>query len=229
MTQWVEEPTGGRERGLRALARAWIEVLVRPRRFFRVAVAPGDQAPGLVFAMTVVFAASILRLALTGETPFGTAYPILGGRPVGSIVLVLGVIVVLVTPLFLHLVAALLTALLIPFADDRAGVGETVQVLGYATAPCVVVGLPVPAAEAVAACVTVAGIPCLVPGIPLPSIQVAAAGYGAVLLSIGVSEVHRVSLARAAALSALPAAIAFGYGFRGFEAAAALLDAWGLI
>ena len=229
MTQWVEDPTGGRDRGPRAVARAWFEVLVRPRRFFRAAVAPGDQAPGLVFAMAVVFAASVLRLALTGETLFGTAYPVLGGRPLLSIALVLGVIVALVAPLYLHLVAALLTALLIPFADERAGVSETVQVLGYAAAPCVVVGLPLPDAGAAAACDAVAGIPCLVPGIPLPAVHAVAAGYGAVVLAIGVSEVHRVSLARAAALSTLPAAIAFGYGFRGFDAVATLLAAWGLI
>ena len=50
MTTWVENPTGGRDRGPRNLVRAWIEVLVRPQQFFRNGVAPGDQAPGLVFA-----------------------------------------------------------------------------------------------------------------------------------------------------------------------------------
>jgi hypothetical protein len=198
VTRWIENPTGGRERGPRAVARAWIEVLVRPRRFFRTGVAPGDQAPGLVFAMGVVLVASLLRLAVAGETIFGTAYPTLGDRRLLSIALVVAVLVVLVAPLVLHLVAALQTVLLIPFAPDRAGVSETVQVIGYATAPCVFVG------------------------VPSPSITLLATGYGAALFALGIAELHGLSPIRAAALSALPAAIVFGIGFGGFEAIAAL-------
>ncbi|MEM4781187.1 MAG: YIP1 family protein [Halalkalicoccus sp.] len=197
MTQWVSDPTGGRERGPRAVARAWIEVLVRPRRFFRVGIAPADQAPGLVFAVCVVAVASALRLALAGETILGTAYPTLGGRPVLSVLLVFSLLVVLVAPLALHLAAALQTLLLLSFAPDRAGVSETVQVIAYATAPCVFVGVPIPAIQAVAA------------------------GYGAVLFALGVSVVHSVSIPRAVALCALPAAAVFGIGFGGFEAAEA--------
>lgn len=199
MTQWVENPTGGRDRGPRGVARAWLEAVIRPRRFFPVGVAPGDQAPGLVFAMGVVLVASLVRLALAGETIFGSAYPTLGGRRLLSIVLVIAVIVALVAPLVLHLVAALQTFLLIPFAPDRAGVSETVQVIGYATAPCVFVGVPSPLVVALAA------------------------GYGTALLAIGIAEIHRLSLARAAALSALPAAIVFGLGFGGFDALETLL------
>ena len=54
MTQWVEDVEGGRQRGLRGLAKAWIEVLVRPRRFFAEGIAPGDQGPGLTFAIAIV-------------------------------------------------------------------------------------------------------------------------------------------------------------------------------
>lgn len=194
MTQWVSDPRGGRERGPRAVARAWVEVLLRPRRFFRAGVAPGDQAPGLVFAICVVAAASALRLALAGETIVGSPYPTLGGQRLFSIVLVFSVIVVLVAPLALHLVAALQTLLLLPFAPDRAGVSETVQVISYACAPCVFVG------------------------VPISPIQAFAAFYGGVLLAIGISEIHSVSLLRAAGLCALPAAAVFGIGFGGFEA-----------
>lgn len=194
MTQWVSDPRGGRDRGPRAIVRAWTELLVRPRRFFRVGVAPGDQAPGLVFAICVVAAASTLRFALAGETIVGTAYPTLGGQRFLSIVLVFSVIVVLVAPLVLHLVAALQTLLLLPFAPDRSGVSETVQVISYACAPCVFIGVPVPA------------------------IQALAAAYSGVLLAVGVSEIHSVSLARATALCVLPAAAVFGIGFGGFEA-----------
>ncbi|ADJ15197.1 YIP1 family protein [Halalkalicoccus jeotgali] len=194
MTQWVADPRGGRGRGPRAIARAWVEVLVRPRRFFRVGVAPADQAPGLLFAVGVVSLASLLRLALAGETVVGAPYPTFGGQRVLSVVLVFSVIVALVAPLVLHLTAALQTLLLLPFAPDRAGVSETVQVIAYATAPCVFVG------------------------VPLAPLQALAAGYGAALFVLGISEVHAVSLPRAAALCALPAAAVFGIGFGGFDA-----------
>jgi len=189
VTQWVENPTGGRDRGPAALARAWAEVLVRPRRLFRSAVAPADQAPGLVFGATVVFIEELSRVLVGGAT-----YPVLGGRPTASVVFWLALATVLVAPAALHLTAALQTVILIPFAPDRAGVSETVQVLAYASAPCVFAGLP------------------------SPTVRAFATGYGALLLVVGVSDVHDVSLPRAAALAALPAALVFGYGFRGFAA-----------
>ncbi|WP_122091385.1 YIP1 family protein [Halalkalicoccus subterraneus] len=199
MTQWVENPTGGRERGPRGIARAWVEVLVRPRRFYRAGIAPGDQAPGLVFAVCVVSVASLLRVALAGETVVGTPYPTFGEQRALSIALVFSVIVALVAPLVLHLTAALQTLLLVPFAPDRAGVSETVQVIGYATAPCVFVG------------------------VPIPVVQALATGYGAALFGLGIGEVHAVSLPRALVLAALPAAAVFGIGFGGFEAVETLL------
>ncbi|WP_135362690.1 YIP1 family protein [Halosimplex halophilum] len=189
MTQWVENPTGGRDRGAVALARAWAEVLVRPRRLFRSGVAPGDQAPGLVFAGAVVLAEELTRVA-SGAA----AYPVLGGRPLLSTLLFLALAVVLVAPAALHLTAALQTLILIAAAPDRAGVSETVQVIAYAAAPCAFAGLP------------------------YPGVRVAATAYASVLLAVGVSAVHDVSLPRAAVLTALPAALVFGYGFRGFAA-----------
>ena len=194
MTQWVENPTGGRDRGPVAIVRAWAEVLVRPRRFFRSGVAPGDQAPGLVFAAVVVLVEELTRLALVGDI-----YPIVGGRPIASTALFLALAVVLVMPATLHLTAALQTVILIATAPDRGGVSETVQVLAYATAPCIVVGVPVPA------------------------VRLLGALYGTVLLVVGMSVVHRTSIPKTVPLVAVPAAIVFGYGFRGFGAAAALL------
>jgi hypothetical protein len=82
--------------------------------------------------------------------------------------------------------------ILIPFTDERAGVSETVQVIAYAGAPCVFAGLP------------------------FPEVRLAAAAYAAVLLVVGMGEVHDLSLPAAAALSALPSALVFGYAFRGF-------------
>ncbi len=200
MTQWIEESTGGRDRGPRALARAWVEVLTRPRRFFSHAVAPGDQAPGLTFAISVVLGALLVRLVVDPGT-----YPTLAGQRVLSVALVIGLLGLLVAPLTLHLVAALQTLFLIPFASDRGGISETVQVIGYATAPGLFAGLPVPEVQAVAAV------------------------YGALLLVVGVSVVHGVSLTRAALLAAAPAYVVFGVAFGGADAATTALATWGLM
>jgi len=194
VTTWVENPEGGRARGPRGLLRAWVEVTTRPRRFFRHGVAPGDQAPGLAFAVAVALAHAGARFAAAP----GTVPAIAPNRALSAAVALLAV-GLLVAPAALHLVAALQTVLLAATVPDRAGVSETVQVVAYATAPCAVAGAPVPA------------------------LGVAAAGYGAGLLVVGLQVVHGTSLPRAAAAAALPAALLFGYGFGGVAAAAALL------
>ncbi len=197
MTTWVENPRGGRDRGPRALVRAWVEILVRPRRFFRTGVAPGDQAPGLVFAVVV----SLVAVAGTFAARPESVPAIGGGRPPGVVVTLLAV-ALFVAPALLHLTAALQTLALLLVVRDRAGVSETVQVIAYATAPCVLVGVPVPAVQALC------GL------------------YGTALLILGTSVVHRTSLARAAVASVLPATLVFGYGFRGFRALSALGGQW---
>lgn len=199
MTQWVENPTGGRDRGPVAVVRAWVEVLVRPRRFFRTGVAPGDQAPGLVFAAAVVLVEEVTRLVFVRD-----AYPVVAGQPLASRALGLAMAVVLVAPAALHLTTALQTVILVPFVDDRAGVSETVQVIAYATAPCVFAGPPVPA------------------------LRLVCAAYGTVLLAVGIDELHGVGFPRVLPLVAVPAAVVFGYGFRGFLAAEAVLSVLGV-
>ena len=200
MTTWVEEPGGGRDRGPRAIARAWFEVLVRPHRFFRVGVAPGDQAPGLVFAMIVVLVEETTRLGLDPS-----AVPGITGSRVLSAILVVAVAVLIVTPAALHLVAALQTLALLVLADDRGGVGETVQVIAYASAPCVLAG------------------------IPIPGVRVLVTAYGAYLLVVGLVVVHRLSGRRAALAGAIPAVLVYGYGFRGFDSLWTLLARWYIV
>jgi len=200
MTTWIEEPHGGRDRGPVALARAWVEVLVRPGRIFRAAVAPGDQAPGLTFAMAVVLVEEATRLALSP-----TAIPALTGSPHLSAALTVAVAVLIVTPAALHLVAAIQTLPLLALADERAGISETVQVVAYATAPCALAG------------------------VPIPEVRILVTAYGAVLLVDGLATVHGISERRAWLAAAVPAAIVFGYGFRGFAAVATLLSRWYII
>lgn len=194
MTTWVENPRGGRARGARGVARAWVEVLVRPGRFFRTGVSPGDQAPGLVFGVCVAVAFLAGRfLAAPGTVP--RVY----GGPVPSALVALAVVALLVAPALLHLTAALQTALLVPLVRDRGGVSETVQVVAYAAAPGALAGPPV------------------------PELRAACALYGAVLLVVGLGTVHGTTVPRAVLAGALPATLLFGVGFRGLDALAVLL------
>ncbi|MFC6862892.1 YIP1 family protein [Halomicroarcula sp. GCM10025817] len=204
MTQWVENPTGGRDRGPAAVLRAWAEILVRPRRFFEVGVAPGDQAPGLVFAAGVVLLEeasrfAVARLAARGVVSTGPfAYPAIGDFSPGVALLAMLGVVVFVMPATVHLTAALQTLLLAPVAENRGGVSETVQVMCYAMAPCVLAGLP------------------------HPEVRVLVTAWGAGLYVIGTTVVHDVGLGKAVLVGAVPAAIVFGYGFRGFLALSVL-------
>ena len=189
MTQWVDPDGSGRGRGPVALARAWIAVIARPRQFFGTAVAPGDQAPGLTFLAAVVLVEEAIRLLLVPD-----AYPVFGGRPLLSALVWLAAVTVLVAPVGVHLLAAIQTLLLAASAPDRAGVSETIQVLCYATAPCVLAGLP------------------------SPWLGLAVAAYGAWLYLLGLGLVHDLGWVRRLAVGALPAALVFGVAFRGIEA-----------
>jgi hypothetical protein len=182
------------------VARAWVDVLVRPRGFFRAGVVPGDQAPGLVFAVCVAFVFVATRFVLVP-----TSVPAIQGGPLLSATLALLAVSLLIAPATLHLTAAIQTLLLIALVRDRAGVSETVQTIAYATAPCALAGIPVPGLRAVCA------------------------GYGAFLLVVGLAEVHGTSLSRAALAAVVPAALVFGYAFGGFGAVVAVAQAWALI
>jgi hypothetical protein len=150
----------------------------------------------LVFAALVVLLeeasrVAVVKLALsTGPFP----YPSIGSFTPGVTVLALLAIVIFVVPATVHLTAAIQTLLLVPVADDRGGVSETVQVMCYAMAPCVLAGLP------------------------FPEVRIIATAWGAGLYILGTSIIHRIRLPVALLVGALPAAILFGYGFRGFEA-----------
>jgi len=192
MTTWVAEPEGGRARGARGLARAWVEVLLRPRRFFQNGVAPADQAPGLVFGVLVALVVAVGRL-VTGEIP--TLPPFVPETGVLHVLLVLLVVGLFLAPATFHLSAAVETLGLALVAPERGGVSETVQLVAYATAPCVFV---------------------VVPWDPL---RAACCLYGAGLLVLGTAVRHRTSIPRAVLATAFPASLVFGYGFGGFAAA----------
>jgi len=199
VTQWVETAEGGRDRGPVGIARAWVEVLVRPRRFFTNGIAPGDQAPGLVFAVVVALAHVGVRLALEPNP-----LPGVEGRPTGLLVFAFLVAALILAPLALHLAAALQTLVFITLstvglAGDRGGVSQTVQVIAYATAPCALSGAPIPALRAVTAI------------------------YGFALLVVGLVVVHDLSPGVAVVAALIPGTFVFGYAFGGVFALEALL------
>lgn len=201
MTRWIEDSSGGRDRGPRAIARTWVEVLVRPYRFFRAGIAPGDQAPGLVFAILVVWIEEVIRVALVADP-----YPVAFGAPVLSTALGIVAVVLFLTPVALHLVAGLQTVFLAAvFVRDRANISETVQVLAYASAPCVFAGVPVPEVRALC------GI------------------YATFLLVVGLRAVHGARPKQALLAAAVPAWLVFGLGFRAAPAIGVLLRRWYLI
>jgi hypothetical protein len=192
VTTWVE-PEGGRERGPVGLAKSFTQVLANPKTFFAEAVSPGDQAPGLAFAMVVVGLEESTRLALNPERALDFPAP----TPVAA-ALTVALAVLLVAPAALHALSAIETLVLAAVAPDRGGVSETVQVLAYASAPCAFVGVGVPA------------------------VTFACGVWAFALLVLGTTVVHTDSLPRSFAAAAVPGVLAYGSGFGWFAATATL-------
>jgi len=204
VTTWVETPGGGRDRGPGGMVRAWGEVISRPRRFFANGVAPGDQAPGLSFAIVVALIYVGGLLATQPSRVLGESrIPVMADSVGLTAVFVLLLTAVVAAPAILHLVSAIQTVLLMVVVDDRAGVSETVQVIGYATAPCVFAWIPVSGVAALC------GL------------------YAAGLLIVGLAVVHRTTLVRAAVAGLLPAVLVFGVGFGAIPAGRVAFEAFG--
>ncbi len=183
------------------MARAWVEIMLRPRRFFINGVAPGDQAPGLSFAIAVALLYVGGLLAVQPARILGDSrIPIMGDSPGLTAVFILLLTAVVAAPAALHLVSAIQTVFLMLTVSDRAGVSETVQIIGYATAPCVIVWLPVPGLAALC------GL------------------YATGLLIVGLAVVHETTLFRAAVAGLAPAVLVFGVAFGGLWDGLALLE-----
>lgn len=194
MTSWIDDPTGGRARGPRGLARAWIEALIRPKRLFANGVSRGDQAPALTFAVAVAAAFALGWIAVDPA-----AVPsIVGSASLSAIILVL-VVVTLAAPIGLHLTAAVATVSVIVASverddgiglRDRGGVSETVQVVAYASAPMAFAGPPIPV------------------------LRLACGLYATGLLLIGFRIVHRMTPLRTLVAGVPPALLGYGVGYR---------------
>jgi len=194
VTRWT---AGGPGLRYRDLPRVWVRLLIRPVTAFESTVTPGQQGPAAVFAVAVAAVATTTRLGVDPSLRPPIGSPWLGGA------LLVGLVAVLIAPTALHLVAALETLVVVLLTDDRGGVSETVQVVAFATAPCVVAGLP---------------------SIPL---RVLCTTWGAALLVGGTAVVHRTDLLRALLAGVLPAVIVFGYAYGGVEAWLQVLAAEG--
>ncbi len=199
MTPWYDDPDGGRARGPRGLARAWVETLVRPRRLFVNGVSRGDQAPALTFAVAV---AAVFTLGWIVVEP--QAVPgIVGSVPVSALILLL-VVIAMAAPVGLHLTAAVATVSVILASvtiDDglalreRGGVSETVQVVAYASSPMALAGPPI------------------------PGLRVVCGLYASVLLLIGFRTVHGTTPVRTLIAGLPPAILGYGVGYRVIAAA----------
>jgi hypothetical protein len=150
--------------------------------------------------MTVVLGSELLRVAFVPSP-----YPLLVDAPLLSTAFWVLAATLFVAPLALHLLSAVGTVGLMLAVRDRAGISETVQVLAYATAPC------------------------LVAGYPDPRLRVLATAYGFALLVVGIAVVHDTTWRRALLASAIPGAVAYGFGFRGFAALGTVLSNWFII
>jgi hypothetical protein len=188
--------------------------MVRPRRFFANGIAPGDQAPGLVFGVAVVLVHVLTRFALDPSS-----VPEIAGSPGLSLAFAVLAVAVFIAPLGLHLAAAVQTVALILLVEERAGVSKTVQTVAYAAAPCALAGVPFEPTRLVALAGTV-GLE--IAGLPFELLRIVATAYGALLLVVGLVVVHRISAGRAVLAAAVPAALVFGYGFDGFGAVVSL-------
>jgi len=183
------------------MVRAFVEIMIRPRRFFANGVAPGDQAPGLSFAIAVALIYVGGLIAVQPERIFGVdRIPILGDSLGVTALFILLLTAVVAAPAALHLVSAIQTVILMALVDDRAGVSETVQIVGYATAPCVVAWVPVPGLAALC------GL------------------YAAGLLVVGLAVVHETTLLRATVAGLVPAVLVFGIAFGGLWDGLALVE-----
>lgn len=246
MTTWVEKPEGGRERGPRAIARAWIEVLVRPGRFFRAGVGPGDQAPGLTFAVVVAVAYAIGWIVVEPAS-----VPVVTESWLLSAVVTVLVVGVLAAPVGLHVTAAVavvslvcaslrhrthrwLPAALLLVVIAAIGLLAVQQHLAALATAIAGVGLLAVArrgfgfheragvSETVQV-VAYASAPMAIAGPPIPELRIACGVYAAVLLAIGLRTVHGVSYPRAVVAAIVPALIGYGVGYRAIEAGRTLL------
>jgi hypothetical protein len=194
VTSWIDDPVGGRARGPRGLARAWVEALVRPRRLFANGVGPGDQAPALTFAVAVAAAFTLGWLIADPAVVPGIVVSV----PVSALVTLL-VVIALAAPVGLHLTAAVATVSVIVASveydeglglRERGGVSETVQVVAYASSPMALAGPPI------------------------PSLRVACGAYAILLLLIGFRVVHRMTPLRTLVAGVPPALLGYGVGYR---------------
>ncbi|MFW6448062.1 MAG: YIP1 family protein [Halobacteriota archaeon] len=178
----------------------WGATLVFPWRVFPDRVRRGDQTPAMVLAVLVTGAWVAVRVVMDPDW-----YPVLGDSPRASVVIWALLLSVVVAPVAVHVLAAVVTVILLAVAPERAGVSESVQVVAFALAPA----------------------PLIATGVA--EVQVAAALYGTGLLVYGLARVHRVSAERAMLAAVLPAYALFVLGFGADTGFVELMRRWYLI
>jgi hypothetical protein len=200
VTTWINPSETGRDRGVRGLLKTYVSILISPKQFFDSAVVPGDQVPGLIFGVVIALGYTVGIVLVTVSAPPTVAQP----EVLASVILLMAVGLI-IGPITLHLAAAFQTVLLIGLAPDRGGVSETVQLIAYASAPC------------------------LFAFIQVPIIRLMTCAYAWSLLLVGIRSVHSTSRLRAIAAGGPTGALLYGGLFRGFDAFEMLLTTNGII
>lgn len=165
----------------------WVSVLVNPVELFEwVNQEERGQSSALAFFISV---------ALISKVPEYVVYQLssssvsINTDPVN--VFLFAVLVLLFSPVFLHIVTAFQYLLLWFVTDEDEGVDNTLRALAYGSAPALLAWVPV--------------------------IGVIAALYSLYLISIGIRVGHRISRLRAFIISLFPWLLLVGVGFSGFQ------------
>lgn len=186
--------------GAETFVTLWLRVVTRPDQAFNEEIVPREQIRAIGFAAgTVLIWLAIHTIATT------TGVSLLDTDSVLIWLIVAGLIIAVVTPIGVHLAAAIATVVLIVVARDRADISETVQVVALSMAPGILIA------------------------VPSVEVQAAAVLYGSILLIYGLRVVHRVPVERAVLAAIVPAYLLFWVGFGGDAAIIELLRRWYII
>lgn len=178
------------------IARVWFLATFVPWRCYPAYIRQRGHARAIGFAIVVVCVWFLVRL-LSGTL----WYPVIGGFERVSILVWAFFTVAIITPLGLIVLAAMTTLGLTVFAPAKADIDRTLQFIGFAMSPAVLMA------------------------IPFEAIQGAVAVYGCLIVIFALVRVHAISFELAVFIGLLPAYLLYGIGFGGADALGSLLQA----
>lgn len=167
-----------------SVLRKWFHVLRDPYGFFNeVNQKETGQRKALFFFVFVAVLAKTPEYILEGIDPYRFV--------------VFGALILLLSPVFLHILTGLQYLMLWVFTPKDKGVDRALRAVAYGAAPAVFSWIPILGIIAV---------------------------YGVYLQYVGIRVGHSMGRARAVTAVLLPATALYGWGFRGFYFVRQLLD-----